>query len=559
MNPVEIGTSTPRRICLVAFEFKGYICHGGLGVFMAMMSRELMKRGHEVHAIIFADFGPAEGDLPLEMPEEIAEWTCPINNVAIRRRSFVSTTQAGVHMHSVYVAAATLFSVSDKCDAENGQVFPLKTRNAISACNYTAHYLSTDPAWQDSIVISNDDLCAMLPLFLERNARRAVAEPALSLPANDTHRKQTRVHIVHNFESGYRYKLHGDQEKELLRYLAMEDAFADMGPFRLSNADPDEHSCNLTALATQFVERWGTVSPSYRESMMARFLPRLPAHLRHKAFGIVNGIARDNFAPMMAHEKQTAKSQVILRYFPNDSVRHVNDVVLFCFVGRITHQKGILNFLYQLKDWANKSDQQERRYWTDRARFLFIGNTNTHEEEYTKRCREEEYYINVACSRKVVHCEFGRFFDARHVFAAADYALVPSLYEPCGIVQQEFLFHYAPVIATRTGGLQDTVRHWESITKTGNGFLFSNWSDVRPILSYCISLKLHEPNLYRCLTNNAKSSVVYTSTMVDQYFDLIGRTHSWTPQERVIDETLMPMHNNPNNKVINVINTLNAI
>lgn len=49
---------------------------------------------------------------------------------------------------------------------------------------------------------------------------------------------------------------------------------------------------------------------------------------------------------------------------------------------------------------------------------------------------------------------------------------MPSLFEPGGIVQHEFFIAYTPVVATKTGGLKDTVIHFDPVTKKGSGFVF---------------------------------------------------------------------------------------
>lgn len=49
---------------------------------------------------------------------------------------------------------------------------------------------------------------------------------------------------------------------------------------------------------------------------------------------------------------------------------------------------------------------------------------------------------------------------------------MPSLFEPCGIVQQEFFVAGTPVLAFKTGGLKDTVKEFETSTLKGNGVNF---------------------------------------------------------------------------------------
>jgi starch synthase len=58
------------------------------------------------------------------------------------------------------------------------------------------------------------------------------------------------------------------------------------------------------------------------------------------------------------------------------------------------------------------------------------------------------------------------------LMAAADLVLVPSRYEPCGLVQLYALRYGAAPVAARTGGLIDTIVDLDAELETGTGFLF---------------------------------------------------------------------------------------
>ncbi|MFT3771991.1 MAG: glycogen synthase GlgA [Minicystis sp.] len=58
------------------------------------------------------------------------------------------------------------------------------------------------------------------------------------------------------------------------------------------------------------------------------------------------------------------------------------------------------------------------------------------------------------------------------LFAAADVVLVPSRYEPCGLVQLYAQRYGAVPVACRTGGLSDTIVDCDAALETGSGFLF---------------------------------------------------------------------------------------
>jgi starch synthase len=58
------------------------------------------------------------------------------------------------------------------------------------------------------------------------------------------------------------------------------------------------------------------------------------------------------------------------------------------------------------------------------------------------------------------------------IFAAADVALVPSRFEPCGLVQLYAQRYGAVPVARATGGLADTIVDCDAKLETGTGFLF---------------------------------------------------------------------------------------
>jgi starch synthase len=62
--------------------------------------------------------------------------------------------------------------------------------------------------------------------------------------------------------------------------------------------------------------------------------------------------------------------------------------------------------------------------------------------------------------------------QVHRIFAGADIALVPSRFEPCGLVQLYAQRYGALPVAHATGGLVDTIVDCDSKLETGTGFLF---------------------------------------------------------------------------------------
>lgn len=68
----------------------------------------------------------------------------------------------------------------------------------------------------------------------------------------------------------------------------------------------------------------------------------------------------------------------------------------------------------------------------------------------------------------------GRVSDemARRLLAAADFLIMPSRWEPCGIVQLQAMRYGVIPIGRRTGGLADTIHDVDERAEFANGFLF---------------------------------------------------------------------------------------
>ena len=66
------------------------------------------------------------------------------------------------------------------------------------------------------------------------------------------------------------------------------------------------------------------------------------------------------------------------------------------------------------------------------------------------------------------------FTDGSLVNRGSDFGLMPSIFEPGGIVQHEFFVGGTPVVAFKTGGLKDTVFEFNWDTEEGNGYTFEN-------------------------------------------------------------------------------------
>lgn len=75
---------------------------------------------------------------------------------------------------------------------------------------------------------------------------------------------------------------------------------------------------------------------------------------------------------------------------------------------------------------------------------------------------------------RVAVCNFNENLS-RLGYAASDFVLMPSLFEPCGLPQMIGCIYGTLPVAHDTGGLHDTVSHLSPDGSTGNGFVFRNY------------------------------------------------------------------------------------
>lgn len=139
-------------------------------------------------------------------------------------------------------------------------------------------------------------------------------------------------------------------------------------------------------------------------------------------------------------------------------------------------------------------------------------------EDYYQRALEEASRRNPG--RLAVRVGFDEPL-AHRIMAGVDIFLIPSRYEPCGLTQM-YAFKYGTVPLVRaTGGLEDTVKHFDPRTGEGNGFKFGP-HEPRALLE-CIrsAVRVYEnPVLWRTLVLNGMKEDFSWEKSARQYLDL---------------------------------------
>ena len=93
------------------------------------------------------------------------------------------------------------------------------------------------------------------------------------------------------------------------------------------------------------------------------------------------------------------------------------------------------------------------------------------------RYKQKAFLTPKQIRQLMVHC-FPTLALAVHLaFAASDFILMPSLFEPCGLPQMTCQYYGSLPVVHDTGGLHDTVDPLDIAKNTGNGFRFETYDD----------------------------------------------------------------------------------
>lgn len=274
------------------------------------------------------------------------------------------------------------------------------------------------------------------------------------------------VLTVHNFK----YQANGD-----LRYVQEQDRDGGHGPLEPLNSKRLQKQ-NALKRGLLYADAITTVSPTHAIEVLtpeyAEGLEDALQKVRGKLSGILNGIDTDEFDPSSDPiikqrysrwhfgPARAANKKQLQREF---SLPHDPEAFLLAYVGRLSSQKGLELMLEALPQLL-----AEREH----IQFVAVGGG------------DDKYRAGLEALKQAFPEQVGLYLLPdfrlpRKLFSGADAMLIPSLFEPGGIVALEALRYGAVPIVRRTGGLNDSIEEFDPSDKKGNGFSFAGktaWS-----------------------------------------------------------------------------------
>lgn len=239
-----------------------------------------------------------------------------------------------------------------------------------------------------------------------------------------------------------------------------------------------------------------TVSEGYLEELFVSFrgLESLVREEFSKAYGIINGIDTDvwnpqtdsmidfNFNSKNALKiKKKNKAKLCKEYGLNP------ELPLFAFIGRFATEKGA----DLLPDLIWRSIKQS----FGGLNIIVLGSGNAYIEQQLKEL--DSVYSNFAT-------DIGYKEHLSHkIYASADFLLMPSRVEPCGLNQMYAMRYGTVPVVSYTGGLRDTVK---DITTGGSGlnFTYPGVDDIIHAMSRGVNIYKNKAQMDELVLSNMK-------------------------------------------------------
>lgn len=212
-----------------------------------------------------------------------------------------------------------------------------------------------------------------------------------------------------------------------------------------------DNCINSLAVGVKCAWQVTTVSPSYLEeiSQYANGLERLFTMVQYKSKGILNGIDTQVWNP--ATDKMLENNYTVVNF---ENGKASNKVVLcklfnldpakplFSFIGRLLDEKG--GDLLPLASALALSENFKE------INILILGSGNPEIENQLNSLLVDykgNYNTYIGYNEELAHL----------IYAGADFIMMPSRVEPCGLNQMYAMRYGTVPIVRRTGGLKDTV------------------------------------------------------------------------------------------------------
>lgn len=422
------------HIALVASEAVPFVKTGGLADVVGALPKALARLGHRVTLFV-----PRYATIPFPPGELVGSVHVPVDSVTRSAGFYLASGGPGVHVvfveHPPFFERPEPYGVANAAYPDNDLRFAFFSRAVLE-------YLRSR-AERPDVLHANDWQTGLVPVYLK----------AFYWDDPTLHRVPS-VFTIHN--------------------VAYQGNFA---PATLTTLGLPAHLNHETALEFHgqasylkggilFAEMLTTVSPQYAKELQDPWLAHgFDGIVRSRAadlVGILNGVDYEEWDPR--HDphiarrysakdpsgKAACKADVLRRFGLADEP----ELPLVGVISRLVHQKG---FDIVADAWRDLLQRP--------LRMVVLGTGERAVQDGLRGLAER------APDRFAVRFGYDNAL-AHQIEAGSDMILIPSRFEPCGLTQMYSMRYGTVPVVRSTGGLVDTVEHWDPAIGRGTGFRF---------------------------------------------------------------------------------------
>ena len=481
------------KVCIVASEMMPYAKTGGLADVTGALGRELAGRGHELRAFVpYYDSIRAQA-LQIEAVPQVQ--AVPVEVGALRLSfSLLAHRTATPGLTVYFVDCPKLYSRGTLYtrDPDEHVRFILFTRAVIEACQRLK--------FAPDVFHCNDWHTAFLPLYL----KSVYAWDRLFAGARS-------VLTIHNI--GYQGEFSAARVGDL--GLGASQTLLHQDDLRAGRINP-------LKMGILFADALTTVSPTYaveiRTTELGMGMQSALAVRADSFTGILNGVDYEQWDPRVdpylsnhfhladLRGKMRNKRRLIERC----GLQVGTATPLLAMVTRLAEQKGIDLLFESLPALLVE-------------RPLALTVLGSGDARYVR-------FFEELAMRFAGRVAFRQGYDepmAHLIEAGSDIFLMPSRYEPCGLNQMYSLRYGTVPIVRKTGGLADSVRHFDPASGQGTGVVFQHYD--APAVRWALNTALDwyaDQRLWRRIMRNAMAQDFSWKRQVLEYEHLYRSLHS---------------------------------
>lgn len=382
------------------------------------------------------------------------------------------------------------------------------------------------------VIVSNDWVTGLIPPFLKLDGRYANSPAFYNCKT---------IHMIHNCGRDYHGNIPVNYNGENLFEML------EIAPCHIYGLTSPQNKgmLNLTAGAiTHLNGALLTVSKPYSEELLdwnrGEGLTDLIKTKHGALFGISNGIDQisirrkvislgtNEFEDTISPEDDKAYYSKIVSFksrikekLQKDLNLQVNpNAKLFSFIGRMAEQKGI-ELMYNRPAGEGVSVIEAILMHYPESQFVFAG-PYTDGDVHARNLKNCIEYLSYKYPNRIRGIyNFVSHDYAIEIHAASDFFMMPSRYEPGGIVQLEAIACGTLVIGRNVGGISATLRNYGDLSEESNSFMFDTYTSDAFYRAMCYGLNtVKDQTLYETLILQAAKARHDWNHRVDNYIAL---------------------------------------